>query len=52
MATGVWFLQEGLAYTVQIEVGSVYTDTVRAMVEAGVATEALSITPLITMSVT
>jgi 3-methyl-2-oxobutanoate hydroxymethyltransferase len=36
VATGVRFLKEGLAHAVKIEVGSFYTETVRAMVQAGI----------------
>lgn len=36
VATGVRFLKEGLAHAVKIEVGSFYTETVRAMVHAGI----------------
>lgn len=36
VATGVRFLKEGLAHAVKIEGGSFYTDTVRAMVQAGI----------------
>jgi 3-methyl-2-oxobutanoate hydroxymethyltransferase len=36
VATGVRFLKEGLAHAVKIEAGSFYTETVRAMVQAGI----------------
>jgi 3-methyl-2-oxobutanoate hydroxymethyltransferase len=36
VSTGVRFLKEGLAHAVKIEVGSFYTETVRAMVQAGI----------------
>ena len=36
VATGVRFLKVGLAHAVKIEVGSFYTETVRAMVQAGI----------------
>jgi 3-methyl-2-oxobutanoate hydroxymethyltransferase len=36
VATGVRFLKEGLAHAVKIEGGSFYTETVRAMVQAGI----------------
>jgi 3-methyl-2-oxobutanoate hydroxymethyltransferase len=36
VTTGVRFLKEGLAHAVKVEVGSFYTETVRAMVQAGI----------------
>ncbi|WP_457967073.1 3-methyl-2-oxobutanoate hydroxymethyltransferase [Arthrobacter sp. D1-29] len=36
VATGVRFLKEGLAHAVKIEGGSFFTETVRAMVQAGI----------------
>ncbi|WP_427008083.1 3-methyl-2-oxobutanoate hydroxymethyltransferase [Pseudarthrobacter sp. H2] len=36
VATGVRFLKEGLAHAVKIEGGKFYTETVRAMVQAGI----------------
>jgi 3-methyl-2-oxobutanoate hydroxymethyltransferase len=36
VSTGVRFLKEGLAHAVKIEVGSFYTETVKAMVQAGI----------------
>ena len=36
VATGARFLKEGFAHAVKIEVGSFYSETVRAMVQAGI----------------